>query len=268
MKFDKEFFNLGYLDRLSYKNTFIHNIDARVKLIITFFYVVAILSFPKYSILPLTPFIIFPILFITIGEIPAMFILKRILVVSPFIFFIAIFNPILDRNIAFYVYKIPISYGFLSFFSILLKFILTVGFIIILISTTSFAGLCYAMRYFKIPEIFINQLLFLYRYIFVLTEEAMRIVRARDMRSFGNRGTELKFYVRLAGSLLLKSLNRAERIYYAMLSRGFNGIMPYRKKRELRFLDIIFLFMMLTLLYFFRFSNPVYMIGKFIERLV
>lgn len=268
MKFDQEFFNLGYLDRLSYKDTFIHNIDARVKLVGTLFYIIAIVSLPKYSVLQLVPFLLFPILFMTIGEIPVSFVIKRVFVVSPFIFFVAIFNPIFDRNVAFYFYGIPISYGFLSFMSILIKFILTVSFIIILISTTSFAGLCYAMRYFKVPEIFVNQLLFLYRYIFVLTEETMRIIRARDMRSFGNKGTELKFYIKLAGSLLIRSLNRAERIYYAMLSRGFNGVIPYMKKRELKIKDLIFLLMIILIIYFFRFFDPVFIIGNFFERLI
>jgi cobalt/nickel transport system permease protein len=268
MKFDEEFFNLGFIDRLSYKDTFIHNIDARVKLISTFFYIIAVISFPKYSVLALLPFLLFPVIFLTLGEIPVNFVIKRVLLVSPFIFFIAIFNPILEREVAFYFYGLPISYGFLSFFSIFLRFILTVSIIIILVSTTSFSGLCYAMRSFKVPEIFVNQLLFLYRYIFVLTEEAMRMIRARDMRSFGKKGTEIKFYIRLAGTLLIRSLNRAERIYYAMLSRGFNGAMPYRKKRKIKTVDIVFLLVMAALVFIFRFYNPVQIIGKIIERMV
>lgn len=268
MKFDQEFFNLGYLDRLSYKDTFIHNIDARVKLLATLLYVVIVVSFPKYAISSLIPFLLFPIVFMTLGEIPVSYVAKRILIVSPFIFFVAIFNPILDRNIAFELYGIPISYGFLSFFSILIKFALTVSSIIILVATTSFAGLCFAMRYFKVPEIFVNQLLFLYRYIFVLSEEAMRMIRARDMRSFGKKGTEIRFFVKLVGNLLIRSLNRAERIYYAMLSRGFNGSMPYRKRRNIKVVDIVFLFVVGGMLYFLKFYNPVQMIGKFFIRFV
>lgn len=262
MKFDKEFFNLGYLDRLSYKNTFIHNIDARVKVIGAIFYIIAVVSFPKYAVLSLVPFFSFQIFFMILGEIPVDFVFKRVFVVSPFIFFIAIFNPFLDRNTAFYLLGIPISYGILSFLSILVKFVLTVSIIIILISTTSFAGLCYAIRYFKVPEIFVNQLLFMYRYIFVLTEEAMRMVRAKELRSFNNKGLELKFYVKLAGNLLIRSLNRAERIYYAMLSRGYNGNMPYIKKKKLNFSDFLFILIMLLTIYLFRFFEPVDRIGK------
>lgn len=263
MKFDDEFFNIGYLDRLSFKDTLIHNINAKAKVIFSLLFVLTVMSFQKYEIFSLLPFFIFPIVFIAIGEIPVRYIMKRLIIVSPFVIFIGIFNPFLDRNVAFYFFGLPINYGVLSLVSILLKFSLTVSMLIILIATTSFAGVCYALRSFKIPEIFVNQLLFLYRYIFVLVEEAMRMARAKDMRSFGNKGTELRYYVRLAGTLLIRSIKRAERIYYAMLSRGYNGIMPYRKKGKLTYFDLMFLFVSIALLFLFRFYNVVEIVGNF-----
>ena len=83
------------------------------------------------------------------------------------------------------LFGIHVSGGWVSFFSILLKFFLTMCSALLLISTTSFPGICHALRKLGIPEIFISQLLFLYRYIFVLVEETLRMVRARDLRSFG-----------------------------------------------------------------------------------
>ena len=64
-------------------------------------------------------------------------------------------------------------------------------------------------------------------------EEAMRIIRARDMRSFGTRGTGMKVFVRLIGILFLRTVDRAERIYYAMLSRGFQGDIPSLKRSRI-----------------------------------
>ncbi len=255
MKFDNEFFNIGYIDRLSQKDTFIHNIDARAKVIVTLLYIVTVVSFPKYEISRMFPFFLFPVLFTSLGDIPVGFVIKRLLIVSPFILFVALFNPLLDRNTALIFFGVPISYGFLSFISVFLRFILTVSILILLIATTSFSGICYALRAFKIPEIFINQLLFLYRYIFVLTEEAMRMVRAKELRSFGKKGTEIRFYVRLVGNLLIRTIERAERIYYAMLSRGYNGVMPYRKVSALGYKDYFFIFFSCLLLYLFRFYS-------------
>jgi len=266
MKFDNEFFSLGYIDRLSYKETFIHNIDARVKLAISLVFIICVVSFPKYEVLSLIPFFIFPVVFLAVGEIPLNFVLKRIALVFPFVFFIAIFNPIFERKVAFYIFNIPATYGMLSFFSILIRFVLSVSMLILLVATTSFSGICYALKYFRVPEIFITQLLFLYRYIFVLSEEAMRMVRAKDMRSFGKKGTELKFYVKLAGTLLIRSILRAEKIYYAMLARGFKGIMPYRKKRIFEKKDFIFLIVSVLLLYVFRFFDVIKLIGRIFVR--
>ncbi len=76
------------------------------------------------------------------------------------------------------------------------------------------------------------QLLLLYRYLFVLTEEAARLVRARALRSFGRRGMGVRVYGSMVGHLLLRTLDRARRIHRAMLARGFDG--EIRTLRPLR----------------------------------
>ena len=88
--------------------------------------------------------------------------------------------------------------------------------------------------------LFVSQLLFLYRYLFVLMEEAMRVVRARDMRSFGKRGAGMRVFVRSVGTLFLRTVERAERIYGAMLARGFRGEVPSMRREALRGSDAAF----------------------------
>jgi cobalt/nickel transport system permease protein len=73
------------------------------------------------------------------------------------------------------------------------------------------------------PKVFAVQLLLLYRYLFVLIDEGARLVRARALRSFGRRGMGMKIFGNLAGQLLLRTLDRAQRIHLAMLCRGFDG---------------------------------------------
>ena len=79
----------------------------------------------------------------------------------------------------------------------------------------------------------------------------MRIIRARDMRSFGRRGTGVKVFVRLIGILFLRTVDRAERIYYAMLSRGFQGDIPSLKRSRIVLPDLAFLAMMIAYLWVF-----------------
>jgi len=158
-----------------------------------------------------------------------------------------------------------ISAGWLSFISILIKFALTVSTALLLIATTSFPGVCHALRQLGLPSIFVSQLLFLYRYIFVLMEETMRIVRARNMRSFSERGKGIKIFVRIVGILFLRSVEKAERVYYAMLSRGFQGDMPTLKRFQIKSADVVFALCAVALLFVFRFYPATEILGRFVQ---
>jgi len=267
MDFDKEYFNLGLLDTLSYKDTVIHRLDPRTKVIATFAFIVTVVSFPKYEIDGLIPFFLFPAVIFSLGDIPVWFILKKVVVVSVFAVFIGIFNPLFDTRVMVTLFGIPISGGWVSFFSILLKVSLTICSALLLISTTSFPGICHALRKLGIPEIFISQLLFLYRYIFVLIEETLRMVRARDLRSFGKKGQGMSVFINLIGTLFMRTIERAERIYHAMLSRGFSGTIHHIKKDRLRKADFVCLSVTGVFLILFRTYDLVNLIGRQAEKM-
>jgi cobalt/nickel transport system permease protein len=265
MNFDEEYYNIGLLDRLSYQNTFVHRLDPRVKLIATLLFLFTVISFSKYEIIALLPFFLYPMLLLTLGEIPLLFILKKVMLVSPFAIFVGIFNPLLDTSQVVLMQGLTISAGWLSFFSIIIKFFLTVSTALLLVATTSFPGVCHALRQLGVPSLFVAQLLFLYRYIFVLMEETMRIVRARDMRSYGRRGTGIRVFVRLVGVLFLRSVERAERVYYAMLSRGFQGDMPTLKRFRFTTNDLGFAVFVIAFLFIFRFYPVSEELGRFVQ---
>jgi len=262
MTFDKEYFNLGYLDMLSYKDTFIHRLDPRTKLCATVFFIVMVVSFPKYEVSGLFPFMLFPVLLFSLGDIPVKFIMKKVLLVSSFAFFIGIFNPLLDRQAMYSFYGFGISGGWISFLSIMLKFFLTITSALLLIATTSFPGICHALGKFGVPDIFISQLLFLYRYIFVLVEEAMKVVRARDMRAFGTRGKGMKVFAGIVGTLFLRTVERAERIYQAMLSRGFLGRLHTTRQYRFTPADALFIAITFAVLYLLREHDVAGTIGR------
>ena len=94
----------------------------------------------------------------------------------------------------------------------------------------------------------------------------MRMIRAREARSFGKRGKEIKNFIRLISVLLVRSVERAERIYQAMLSRGFRGEIRVLRKHTIRFYDILFSVISLCLFYVFRNVNVVNFFGETINR--
>ncbi len=261
--FDSEYFNLGYLDRLSYRDTPIHRLDPRAKLIATLLFIVTVVSFPKYEIAGLIPFFLFPVLAFTLADIPVRFIIKKVLLVSSFALFIGIFNPVIDRVIVGSFLGIPVSGGWISFLSIMIKCLLTITSALLLVATTSFPGICHALQKLGMPEIFVSQLLLLYRYLFVLTEETMRIVRAREMRSLGKKGRGMKAFTHLAGTLFLRTFERAERIYQAMLSRGFTGRLHSIRSYRFSGSDAAFLCATAAVLYLFRVHDVVGAVGRF-----
>ncbi len=267
MAFDEEYFNLGVLDLLSRGDTCIHRLDPRTKVIATLLFIVTVVSFPKYELMGLLPFFLFPVLVFSLGDIPVWLILRKVLLVSSFALFIGIFNPLFDTEPMVTVSGIAVSGGWVSFLSVMLRFFLTMTSVLLLIATTSFPGICHALRRLGMPELFTSQLLFLYRYIFVLLEEAMRMVRARNMRSFGGKGQGARVYVSLVGTLFLRTMDRAERIYQAMLSRGFTGTMRSVRAYRFRAADFALLAGVAAVLYAFRVYDIVGAVGRQAERI-
>jgi cobalt/nickel transport system permease protein len=239
-KIESSLFNLGYLDTLSFQDTPIHRLDPRIKLLTTLAFIIAVISFDKYAITGLMPFLIYPVTLVAMGNVPAGYLAKKVLLAAPFAFFIGIFNPFLDHTILVRLGPVNISGGWVSFASIMLRFALTVSAALILIATTGFNAVCMGLEKLGAPRIFANQLLFLYRYIFVLTEEAGRLARARSLRSFQGRGMGLKVFSSMIGHLLLRTLDRAQRIYLAMLCRGFNGEIHQLRPLKIRPVDLGF----------------------------
>ncbi|MGV8057064.1 MAG: cobalt ECF transporter T component CbiQ [Smithellaceae bacterium] len=268
MTFDEQYYNIGLLDRLSYQNTFVHRLDPRGKLIVTLLFLFTVISFSKYEVAGLLPFFLFPAVLLTVGEIPLDFILKKVAIVSPFAIFIGILNPLLDTAQMAVFPGFNLAAGWFSFASIIIKFILTVSTALLLIATTSFPTVCHALRQLGFPAIFVSQLLFLYRYIFVLGEEVMCIIRARDMRSYNRKGTGIKVFVRIIGVLFLRTIEKAERIYFAMLARGFQGDMPIRQRYHFTARDLTFMTVAVTFLFVFRFFPAAEIIGRYFQELI
>jgi cobalt/nickel transport system permease protein len=121
--------------------------------------------------------------------------------------------------------------GAVRFTSILLRSWLSVQAAILLVAVTSFPDILHALRHLKVPGILVSIIAFMYRYLFVLTDEVLRLRRARDARSArlqpGKGGLSLLRRARTAGSmagqLMLRSLERSDQIFNAMLARGYTG---------------------------------------------
>lgn len=262
----KNHFDIGYMDALSQGNSWLHQLDPRAKVITTLLFIIAVVSFDKYTVGAFIPFFLYPVFLISAGGLPGGYLLKKVLLVSPVAVLLGVFNPLIDREIILSIGTIGISGGWVSFVSILIRFVLTVTGALLLVVLTGFNLVCEALRKLGVPKPFVIQLMFFYRYLFVLTDEAQRMERARSLRSFHSGFMKYRTFVSVLGHLLLRTLNRAERIYYAMCCRGFNGQVRRLTSMKSDLRDLSFISVWLALFIVFRIYNLPEELGGLVMR--
>lgn len=250
------------LEELADGKTIIHRIHPMAKMITTILYLVVVISFDKYNISGLMPFFLYPILLMALGEIPYRSVLSRLIFALPFSFFAGLSNPFLDRETALFLLGMPISWGLLSFASILIKTVLTVMAVLILIATTPMDKLAYELIRIKIPKIFVMQIMLTYRYIGLLIVEASNMMTAYHLRSNRQKGVQLAHAGTFMGQLLLRSFERAEKVYVAMKCRGFNGAYHFAHSERMRLGEFIYAFLLCVVFLIFRWVNISIMIGS------
>lgn len=222
-KIEQALCELNRMERASVRSSPLHALDARAKLLVTLLFLVCVLSLPAADLAGVILYLVYPIISAAVAGISYGIVFRRSLLVLPFVLFVGIFNPIFDRQVVFSVGGVAVTSGWLSFLSIVLRGLLSAQAVFILIYATGFYNLCRGMRRMGAPSLLATQLLFVYRYLFVLLQEALSMRRAREARGFGRRGYPLKMWGVFIGQLLLRTIGRSERIHRAMLSRGFNG---------------------------------------------
>jgi len=233
-------FDIRGLDLLAAQDTPIHRRDPRAKVVTTFVFIITVVSFNKYDLSGLMPLFLYPVTLIALGNLSPGPLLAKLLAASPFALIVGVFNPFLDRAIVMQIGSVDISGGWVSYASILLRFTLTVSAALILVSTTGFNSVCLALVRMKAPKILVVQFMLLYRYLFVLMEEASRMRKAWSLRSVQGRRMPLNVFVSFVGQLLIRALDRANRIHMAMLSRCFDGTIRLLRPLNFGAMDLFF----------------------------
>jgi len=212
------------LDASAGQSTWLSRRDPRALVLATLAFILTVVSFHRYTVAALLPLALFPVVLAHLGNIPLRRIGSKLGIALFFALMIGMFNPLFDPLPRVEVLGHAISGGWLSLASILVRTILTVAAALILIACLGMPRLCAALDRLGMPRILANQLLFMHRYLLLLASEMQSMNLARELRS--NKPMGLRIYASLLGQLLLRVLERAQRIHQAMLSRGFTGLMP------------------------------------------
>jgi cobalt/nickel transport system permease protein len=232
---------IGELDALSRRDSPAHRLDPRAKLLATIAFLAVVVSWGRYEILGLVPFAAFPLVLCVAGRVPFGFVARKLLIAAPFVLVLGAFNPIFDAAPRELAAGVAIPGGWISYLSILLRFGLTVGAALALVAVTGMNPVCAAAERLGAPRMFVTQLALLYRYLFVLAAQSQRMHRASELRAPGRRRLPLALFGSLMGHLLLRTLDRAQRIHVAMRCRGFDGEIPLLRPMRFGLTDATFL---------------------------
>ena len=227
-----------------HNRSMVHQMDARVKVIFTLVFILFISLTPSKAWPAYVLFLTMTLSAASLSRLGVRFVLRRALLALPFV--LAAF-PLVFTGPAPYV-SVPLlnstsvnisPEGLLRFISIAIKSWISIQAAILLAATTRFPDLLTAFRQLKVPKIFVAIIGLMWRYLFVIGEEVTRMMRARTSRSAIAAGTQgvtsrvggsifwrARVTGGMAGSLFLRSLERSDRVYAAMLSRGYTGDLP------------------------------------------
>lgn len=228
------------IERYEERDSLLHRLDARAKVPAAFLYILAVTSTREgdWGVLGL---LLLPVILGTfVSRLGPWFVLRRTFLALPFIL---VALPLIFTREGETLWTVPLlgwtasREGMEAVATILARSSIAVGVAALLVSTTSIVDILRALRTFRVPRILVATIFFAYRYFFVIGEEAQRMLRARDARSASipgyRSGGSLRWRASVAGnmvgSLFVRSLERAERVFAAMQSRGYEG--------EPRFLD-------------------------------
>ena len=197
----------GYIEKLANGDSLIHRLNPLLKIILALMYIIFVISTSCLDFFELPLYSIIIGIMISLSKVSFMDLFKRSLIGLPI--------------------SLCIGFSNLLFITIIIKNILCLMAVFLLMATTKFDSITCELVHLKIPSIFVLQLVMIYRYIFVLVEEALTMIQAYQLKNPQSKGIAFKDMGSFVGSLLVRSFERSNEVYNAMKCRGFDVKQAY-----------------------------------------
>jgi cobalt/nickel transport system permease protein len=240
-------------DRYHHGHSLLHHLDPRLKVVVTVAFILSNALLPDGAWSAFILAWLFLLFANVLSRLGAGFTFRRSFIALPFalaavtVLFLPHGNPLTSFRFLMWNFTVTDA-GLFRFVSIVIRSWLSVQMALLLVAVTQFPDLIHAFEHLRVPRILTTIIAFLYRYLFVLTDEVLRLLRARQARSAalaGQRsGGNLLWRARvtgnMAGQLFLRSYERSDRIYNAMLARGYTGNLRTLNPHQLHVGDWIY----------------------------
>ena len=212
------------LDKYAYIKSPIHSWDHSSKLIsllaliFTFAFVNKLALLPAMVAVTATLFIL--------SRLPFSFLLTRLRYPGWFITAVVIFLPLtMGDTIIFNLGSLSIkAEGCRAMVLIVTRFVCILTVSLVLFGTAPFLTSIKAMRFLGLPGVIVDMMLLTYRYLEQFGESLKKMQRAMRLRGFNSHGFNRRNFsmlANLAGSLLVRSYKQSQRVYQAMILRGY-----------------------------------------------
>ena len=231
-------------------------------LLVTIFYIFAVLSFDKYNIIGLAGMVLYVIIQCIWHELSVMDMIKRIWPVFCLTALIGIANPLFDKAVYGTVGNFTVTYGMLSMVTLIIKGVLCVMASYILVIQTGIRQICYSLQLMHLPKEIVTVLLLMHRYLIVLLKELNRMQQAYKLRAPRQKGLHIRVWGSFVGLFLLRSIDRAGEVYESMKLRGFNGKIQYFSGNNSYILSVTYVFLWGIAIITFRILLVFQMVGN------
>lgn len=240
-------------------SSLLHRLDPRAKLVVTLAFIFAAILTPagRWEVFAAMAAVV--LIAIAVSRLSPFLVFGRSLLALPFVLAAV---PVLFNRPGDALFSTPVfgwtatDEGAITLVSILARSWMSVLAATLLTATTESDSIIRSLRWLGVPRILVSTIAFMWRYVFVIAEEAQRMMRARDSRSprvAPRSGGSVFWRARVAGNmvgtLFLRSLDRSERVYVAMQARGYDGELRSLDRLVMRPRDFAFVGLAVALLF-------------------
>lgn len=220
------------MDELASMDSPYHRLSPLSKFLITAVYIFITASFNRYDLTGLLFMLIFPLVGYQFALIPVRTCFSKLKGVLPLVAAVGVLNPIFDRTVMFRIGGVTVTGGVISMLTLMMKGVFCLMASFLLMATTAVDDLCRAFRKLHCPKVITSLILLTFRYTSVLLDEVSAMTQAYSLRAPGQKGIHISAWGTFLGQLLLRTIDRADDLYEAMIMRGFSGEFHYAAGRQ------------------------------------
>ena len=205
----------------------LHRAPPQCKIAASLLFVLAVVATPREAVWAYGLYALLLAGLARVAGVPLPLLARRLVIELPFLLF-AVLLPVVGQGERVEVLGVPLAReGLWAAWNILVKGTLGVTASLLVAATTPVPELLRGLERLRLPRAFTTVAGFMVRYADVIADELRRMCVARLSRGYDPRWIwQARAVAATAGALFIRSYERGERVYLAMVSRGYAGSMP------------------------------------------